>query len=222
MRRRVVPALLAAAMALAGAPSLSPREWAWDALMRRLAGRFSSAAQAQADPDYLDVRWDAVVLWKDRTDGRWLYVERTVPGLPESPYRQTVYRMADEPGKKIEGHRFELAAYAIVQPGRFAGGAAEPGRLAAMTPADLVARPGCSIVLVRGPEDTLTGGTTGRDCPGDAPGVAYVTSEWTVGKDTLARWDRGFDADGRQVWGATKGPYVLRRVVASSYAEDAP
>jgi len=32
----------------------------------------------------------------------------------------------------------------------------------------------------------------------------------------------GFDADGRQVWGATKGPYVFRRVVASSSVEEAP
>jgi hypothetical protein len=32
-----------------------------------------------------------------------------------------------------------------------------------------------------------------------------------VRPDGLVSWDRGFDADGQQVWGAEKGPYVFTR-----------
>jgi len=221
MRRALATAVLLAAASSLPAPGLASRAGDWELLARWLAGRFSSEAQSRDDPDYFDVRCDGLPLWKERGE-HWLYVERTVPGLPESPYRQTVYRLGDDAAAKPEKRRFELDAYAIVEPARFAGATSDPARLSAMTPQDLVARPGCSIVLVRGGDDTFTGGTTGRSCPGDAPGVAYVTSEWTVARDGLTRWDRGFDADGRQVWGATKGPYVFRRVVASSSVEEAP
>ena len=30
--------------------------------------------------------------------------------------------------------------------------------------------------------------------------------------DRLLSWDRGFDAAGKQVWGAEKGPYEFLRV----------
>jgi hypothetical protein len=218
----VTTRLLAAFLALAAAPVLTPRELAVEDLVRRLSGRFSSEAQSRSDPDYVDLRCQGVPLWKASKGARWIYVERSVPGRPDAPYAQMVYRLVDDPFAKIDERRFALDAYAIKEPGRFAGAAADPGRLDAMTPDDLVPRPGCSILLVRGSDDTFTGGTKGRDCAGDGPGVAYMTSEWTVTKDTLTRWDRGFDAGGRQVWGATKGPYVFRRVVTSSSAEDAP
>ncbi|HJQ98526.1 MAG TPA: chromophore lyase CpcT/CpeT [Candidatus Polarisedimenticolaceae bacterium] len=210
MRRAFASTLLLAFALSAAAPGFASRDGDWESLARWLAGRFSSEAQSRYDPDYFEVRCDGFPLWKERGE-RWLYVERTVPGLPESPYRQTVYRLGGDAAGK-DKRRFELAAYVIVEPGRFAGASSDPSRLSAMTSEDLVPRPGCSIVLERGGGDTFTGGTRGRDCPGDAPGVAYMTSEWTVTKDTLTRWDRGFDADGRQVWGATKGPYVFRRV----------
>jgi hypothetical protein len=28
----------------------------------------------------------------------------------------------------------------------------------------------------------------------------------------MITWDRGFDAEGKQVWGATAGGYIFRRV----------
>jgi hypothetical protein len=39
----------------------------------------------------------------------------------------------------------------------------------------------------------------------------YTTSEVTITNDTIASWDRGFDADGNQKWGAEAGPYIFRR-----------
>jgi hypothetical protein len=220
MRTRVPVTLLAAA-ALLVAPA-TKRERVWESIARRLAGSYSSEAQSRLDPDYFDVRCEIVPFWKGRPGFGWLYVEGSVPGLQEAPYRQTVYRLGDDPSIPHDERRFELRAYAVVDPRRVAGAALDPVRLEALTDADLAPQPGCSIVLVRGDDDTFTGGTRGRACPGSAPGVAYVTSEWTVGRDGLTRWDRGFDAEGRQVWGATKGPYVLRRVVAFSSVESPP
>jgi hypothetical protein len=211
--RLAVPLLLAA---LCAADPAGARASGWDDLERRLTGGFSSEAQSREDPDYFDVRCHVLPLWRGDHDARWLYVERAVPGLPEAPYRQIVYRLGDAPTAPKKGKRFELTAYTIADPARFAGASADPAKLETMTPEDLVARPGCTVVLVEGKAGDFTGGTRGRNCPGDKLGVAYVTSEWTVEKETLRIWDRAFDVEGRQVWGATRGPYVFRRLVASS------
>jgi hypothetical protein len=32
----------------------------------------------------------------------------------------------------------------------------------------------------------------------------------------MESWDRGFDAQGNQVWGATKGPYVFDKVAGGA------
>ena len=204
-------------VALCGAAPKNARELGWDTLAQRLTGGFSSELQSRQDPDYLDLRCHVLPLWRHRTDFRWLYVERAVPGKPDAPYRQAVYRLGDDPfARSGNPKRFDLLAYAISDPARVAGASVDPAKLEGLTPADLVPRPGCSVALVEGREGDFNGGTHGRECPGDTPGVAYVTSDWTVGKETLQVWDRAFDTEGRQVWGATRGPYVFRRVVASS------
>ena len=215
MRRRFVVFPLLAVTLTAADPK-SGREFAWETLQQRLEGAFSSEAQAREDPDYFDVRFHVLPLWRSRSDYRWIYVERAVPGRPEAPYRQTVYRLGDDPFARKSGSRYELLAYSLSDPGRFAGAALDPAKLDAMTPADLVARPRCTVQLVQGDGGDFAGGTRGRDCPGETPGVAYVTSEWTVGRETLRVWDRAFDAEGRLVWGATRGPYLFRRLVPSS------
>ena len=40
---------------------------------------------------------------------------------------------------------------------------------------------------------------------------SYTTSEVSIEARAITSWDRGFDADGAQVWGAEKGPYVFAR-----------
>ena len=45
----------------------------------------------------------------------------------------------------------------------------------------------------------------------DLQGAAYAVSEAIISPQGLLTWDRGFDAAGKQVWGATKGGYDFVR-----------
>ena len=49
-----------------------------DTLAGWMSGYFSSQQQAFKDSAYRDVRLHMVPIWKDRTDGYWLYVEQAV------------------------------------------------------------------------------------------------------------------------------------------------
>jgi len=64
-------------------------------------------------------------------------------------------------------------------------------------------------------EDTYEGSTEGNNCESDLRGAKYATSEVKISKDGIISWDRGYDAEGKQVWGAEKGGYIFKRVIGN-------
>lgn len=182
-----------------------------------LTGAFSSAAQAATDEAFFDIRLHMAPIWSDRDDGPWLYVEQAVATAQDRPYRQRVYRL-----REIEPGLFESAVYTLPDPDAAIGAWEAPGRLDGLSPADLEARTGCSI-LMRRLGDAFVGSTLGTLCPSELRGARYATSEVRVTRDRLVSWDRGFDAAGTQVWGARTGGYVFDRMTPDdATAGDAP
>jgi hypothetical protein len=147
-----------------------------------------------------------VRIWDSRTDGPWIYVEQAMATAPDRPYRQRVYRLVERADGTVESLVYELA-----NPAERVGAWRDPSRFDADSPGSLVLRDGCSIVLERA-GDAWIGSTNERDCESSLRGARYATSEVVLNEPGLDTWDRGFDAEGKQVWGATKGPYRFRRV----------
>jgi hypothetical protein len=174
-----------------------------DRLAAYMTGSFSSAAQAQADTDYLDIRLHMSRIWKERTDGYWLYVEQATASRLEKPYRQRVYHLT----QRRDG-TFESVVFTVSDPLRFAGDWKKDNPLATLTVDSLSERAGCSIVL-RTEGDVFEGSTVGKECPSDLRSAAYATSEVRISVDRLVSWDRGWGKDDKQVWGAEKGGYVF-------------
>jgi CpeT protein len=172
-----------------------------------LCGSFSSQAQAEAAPqDYFDIRLRVVPIWTKRTDGPWLYVEQAASKKLDKPYRQRVYRL------RAEGATVVSEVYALrTDPLRWAGQWKDPWAFDAIGPADLDERSGCAVVLRRVDEASFQGSTVGNGCPSELSGAAYATSEVRLAADGMTSWDRGYDAAGKQVWGATQGAYRFER-----------
>ncbi len=172
-----------------------------------MTGSFSSLEQARADSDYLDIRLEAVPVWTDRKDGPWLYVEQALAERKRRPYRQRVYHLVERAGGALWSE-----VYSFEDPLRFAGDWKKDEPLDGLTPDSLAIREGCAVVLRRTSGDTFEGATVDGECLSSLRGAAYATSEVTVRREQLTSWDRGFDGDGTQVWGATGGPYVFKRI----------
>ena len=171
-----------------------------------MSGTYSSAAQAKADPDFRDVRLHMVRIWPERTDAYWLYVEQAMASSLDKPYRQRVYAVKVEPDGKVASHVYELPG----DPMGFAGAWKDPRRLDLVNPDLLVAREGCTVFL-EGEGEGWKGATRANACVSNLMGAAYATSEVTVTAEALTSWDRGFDKDGKQVWGSKKGAYRFVR-----------
>ncbi|MBL8152434.1 MAG: chromophore lyase CpcT/CpeT [Blastocatellia bacterium] len=171
-----------------------------------MQGSFSSRQQSEADKDYFHITLHIAPIWKDRQDGYWFYVEQAVGTQQEKPYRQRVYHLT-----KVGEDLYESRVYTLPNPEKVIGEWKKSEPLATLSPDQLQLRDGCSVFLKKKADQTFEGATDGKKCPSDLRGAAYATSEVIITAEGLKTWDRGYNQDDSQVWGATKGPYIFKR-----------
>ena len=203
MKRAAVPLL---AVALLGAPRA--RAGSVDEVAALLAGTFDSKDQADADPErFRAVRIVAVLVPKSRlaSGAPVLYVEQALLASPNKPYRQRFYRIEETADGNVVSRVFEPK-----DPIGVSGKWREPADLGLYGPGDVVERIGCAVRLRRTPEG-WEGATEGKSCPSALSGARYATSKVRLTPGRMESWDRGFDVDDVQVWGAREGPYVFVR-----------
>lgn len=177
-----------------------------EALVEYMAGSFSSKEQAEKDSSYFNIELEMVQIWKDRTDGPWIYIEQAVAETKDKPYRQRVYQIKQRSDGKIES-----IVYSIPDPLRFAGDYKKEFSLLRITPDSLLLKEGCEVVLYRADDGYFEGGTIDKNCSSDLRGASYATSEVMINRDKMITWDRGFDEKGNQVWGAAEGGYIFKK-----------
>ena len=171
------------------------------------SGSFSSAAQAAADSRYDAVTWHIAEIWTDRDpDGRWLYTESWTDGS-DAPYMQRLSRVSLLADGAILAERYRF-------PGteRYVGAYDDVGRFGDLDIDRLTKLDGCDGIIVRAGRARFEGGTVGKRCANGYKGASYTVSHSTTGNGRLSNWDRGFDADGRLVWGPAAGGYRFERV----------
>ena len=178
---------------------------ALEKLVTLMTGVFSSEAQAADDDDFFHIRLVMMPIWSERTDGHWLYVEQAAAGYFDKPYRQRVYQV-----RRAGSGVIESVVYTLPEPERAVGAWKGDDLFGTLGPDDLEIRKGCTVFLAAD-GDRFVGGTHERDCESTLRGARYATSEIEVLDDRLITLDRGYDGDGKQVWGSEKGGYVFVR-----------
>ena len=79
-----------------------------------------------------------------------------------------------------------------------------------LTPDMIELKVGCTVAM-KSMNGIYIGGTDADKCPSDLRGASYATTKITLKENMLESWDQGFDKNGVQVWGATKGGYIFVR-----------
>jgi len=174
-----------------------------------LCGHFASTNQSTTDREYFDVRLHMARIWPARTDAIWLYVEQAMESEPCKPYRQRIYRITE----RSEGDALVVVSqvFEMPDPDKFVCAWSAPTRFDALEPSLLTEREGCQITL-RKTNGSWSGSTDGQSCLSSLRGATYATSEVRLMPMRIETWDRGFDAQGTQVWGARKGAYMFDRL----------
>jgi hypothetical protein len=173
-----------------------------------MSGTFSSHEQAARDTAFFDINLVMYPIWKKDVNARWLYVEQDATAALDRPYRQRIYRIS-----RVADGSLESRVYELPDPAAFIHAWEDPAIFRKLQPEALLLREGCAVYL-RPAEDgqAFSGATHARDCPSELYGAAYATSEVTITAETIVSWDRGWDQNDQQVWGAEKAGYVFKRI----------
>jgi hypothetical protein len=168
-----------------------------------MSGDYSNTEQAKADSTYFHITLRMKPIWNGSRDGYWLYVEQALESAQEKPYRQRVYHVYLQDDSTIVSKVYEIR-----HPENYILGWKDPSKLAGLTKDSLIDRQGCGIFLRR-KDGRLAGSTPGKKCLSSLRGAAYATSEVVITKKSILSWDRGWNSEDEQVWGAVKGGYLF-------------
>lgn len=170
-----------------------------------MQGEFSSDEQSKNDSDYFDIRLRMVPIWKKENDVFYLYVEQAVATSLDKPYRQRVYKVE----KKDDTH-FVSGIYTLNNPSRFTGKKMDDPIFNTISADSLLLKDGCEVnMILDATKMEFSGATQDKTCPSERSGAAYATAKVKMNDEKMESWDQGWNAEGKQVWGATKGGYVF-------------
>jgi hypothetical protein len=140
-----------------------------------MTGSFGSAAQPAVHRESLDVRRGMATIREARDDARCLNAEQAAASKLDGTLRQRVYRIYRSRDGTLLSGSLELPNADM-----FVGAWRETSRFETITPADLVARPGCVVELRADGRGRFEGSTRERDRRSRLRGAPWARSRVVV------------------------------------------
>lgn len=176
-----------------------------ETLIDWMTGEYDSKTQSEESDQYEHVTMKLTRVWNDKPNGAWIYVEQALASDAENPYRQRMYFLSE-----ITEDEYSMDIYELPEPASFTGAWKDPSPFEDVTLFDLSHKSGCTVIIFY--DGFQYGGASRKgSCKSEMNGASYMTSDITLTEGMLSAWDRGFDADGNQVWGPETGPYKFEK-----------
>ena len=176
-----------------------------ETLFSYMQGSFNSEKQSLADSTYYNISLHMYPIWKEK--GHWLYVEQAMNVVQDKPYRQRIYEV-----KRLNDSILASYVYTLPNDSLWIGKWKTLAAFDSLSPNQLQMRKGCEVILSKTSESTFSGKTQDGTCESVLRGASYAMSAVKITPSKIESWDQGFDTEGNQVWGATKGGYVFDKL----------
>jgi len=176
-------------------------------VVQRLTGKMDTTQQAAVNPKVAKVQMTTCLLQQSNPSQNsfLLYQEQALLEDLSKPYRQRFLEISPQSLSKTVRSR----AFKPTNPTAFVNFCDRRLAQRVLSPQDL-GEAVCSVFLKRVGEDYV-GVTPATGCPANVRGAVRITNQITLRKNEMDTWDRGFDANGKQVWGAQGEAYQFRR-----------
>ena len=184
----------------------------------RFVGTMDSADQAIAHRDYGDLRLTQCsvrvqgLVPSQALTSRFVYMEQASSLEVNSPFHQRFFKIS--PSRTDE----KTVVSSIYEPGvplsELRGFCSRPAWQRVVT-AEMLGTSNCALYLHRS-GDAWRGSTPAEGCATSQGEAVRFTSNVTLFRSGMLSWDRGFDSEGRQVWGALSGGYEFLRIDPST------
>lgn len=192
---------------------LSPRVWGQslsiDAQVQEVAsyliGTMDTSAQAVIDRNAPDVRITTCSIQVGDTEATFLYQEQALSLKLNLPYRQRFLQILPSADNRVES-----ISYKPTHPEAWIGLCNKP-EFDRIVPLPELGETVCTLILQRDGEGYL-GTTPEEGCATHYRGAVRITNQVQLTQGTMETWDRGFDAQGNQVWGAQDESYQYRDI----------
>jgi len=176
-----------------------------DSLFTMMQGSYNSEAQAEQDSSYYNISLHMYPIWENK--GNWLYVEQALNATQDKPYRQRLYEV-----KQLNDTTFASYIHTLTNASDWVGKWNAPKAFDSLDVKDITLKNGCEVLLYKSDGDGFKGKTGEQTCESTLRGASFATSEVELTADQIISWDRGFNAEGNQVWGAEKGGYIFDKL----------
>lgn len=178
-----------------------------DRLATWLEGDYDSADQEARDFSYYAISLRMCAIDLPDLGERILYVEQAFLENPTAPYRQRLYRVVPQDDDTAVSEVWQATSEATED--ALVGLCDDPTAFS-FTAEDFEPREGCAVTMTWDGE-IFSGSTSDNECLSSLNGATYATAEVSLGSDLLTSWDRGYNSNDVQVWGATAGAYEFVR-----------
>lgn len=174
-------------------------------LFALMQGSFNSEIQSKQDSTYYNISLHMYPIWEDK--GKFLYVEQALNTMQDKPYRQRIYELS-----RTKDSLFKSEIYTLEVDSLWIGKWKTPTAFDSISKSDITLKNGCAVILSRIGKNHYKGETDEKTCLSKLRGASYATSQVEIKEGKIISWDRGFDAEGNQVWGAVNGGYVFDKI----------
>lgn len=186
-------------------------EQSLDAVAAHLEGAMDTTAQASTNPDFVGVQMTTCriavtgALADEPSDAIYLYQEQALSDNLSEPYRQRFLQLSA--GSASNNARIEALSFKPELPEQWTGlcDQTQP-----VIPHSSLGEPVCTVSLRVSSLGGFVGSTPAGGCPASVRGAVSITNVVVLHADGMDTWDRGFDAQGNQIWGAEDIPYRYR------------
>lgn len=173
-----------------------------------LVGAMDTSAQAKTNPASFNVRITTcqVQVATDVSNAVFLYQEQALTKQLGKPYRQRFLQIAPTKDNLL----VESKTFKPQTPQAWVGLCSKPEAQRVMQHSQL-GESNCSVFLKKA-DKNYVGETSPGGCPINFRGATRITNTIILHQSGMDTRDRGFDATGKQVWGAKEQPYQFRWV----------
>jgi CpeT/CpcT family (DUF1001) len=174
-------------------------------VVQHLEGILSTAARAAANPKVANVTMTTcrIQVANAPADSIYLYQEQAIVPSLDKPYRQRILEIRpSRASQTIRSRSFKLADQA-----KWVNFCDRPNRQIQPQDFPIVV---CAVFL-KPTAEGFSGTTEATGCPANVRGAVMIRNRIRLHPHGMDTWDRGYDAQGKQVWGAGDEPYQFLR-----------
>ncbi|MEC4803358.1 MAG: chromophore lyase CpcT/CpeT [Jaaginema sp. PMC 1079.18] len=170
-----------------------------------LIGEMDTSTQAEQVAEMPSVRMTTCEVTVKGMNGLFLYQEQALTRNLSQPYRQRFLRLSlANNGETVESRSYKPQMLETWI------GLCEKPQGDRVVEGDRLTDADCSVYLVPW-HNLYIGHTQAGGCPANVRGAVTITNTVLLHHRGMDTWDRGFDTQGEQVWGAESHPYQYRR-----------